>query len=365
MKKITKMILASCIILGLLFTTKPLYAENVETQDEYQMLMYDYQQEAVKNVTVSNTEIKERPASLKINDMPSTAIIIGEDEQQRVTKQYPYSAVMFLKGYFQISEEIINIVNKIFKISIIIVVAKGFEQAITVQSKIIKKIQSKISHDKTADNNSLGLIIKIAKAIIYTIAAVLIIQELGYDLKGLIAGLGIGGVIITLAAQDTAKNLFGGLVIFLDKPFKVGDIVSINEKGLERLKNIKNEAKVGPFEIIESINCFNDYKIRSLNNQLSDMSSDFNKEFDSFGSIPFYMIGGFIIVASSMIAFSIFMFTKRREIMAFTAQQVMPVAQEGIEKMTPTVGNAVGTIGKELAKGIKEGINESNKENDN
>ena len=52
-------------------------------------------------------------------------------------------------------------------------------------------------------------------------------------------------------------------------PFKVGDIVSINEKGLERLKHIKNEAKVGPFEIIESINCFNNYKIRSLNNQLS------------------------------------------------------------------------------------------------
>lgn len=53
------------------------------------------------------------------------------------------------------------------------------------------------------------------------------------------------------------------------KPFKVEDIVSINEKGLERLKHIKNEAKVGPFEIIKSINCFNDYKIRSLNNQLS------------------------------------------------------------------------------------------------
>lgn len=136
-----------------------------------------------------------------------------------------YSAIMFLKGYFQISEEIINIINKIFRISIIIVVAKGFEQALTVQSKIIKNIQSKLSHDKAVDNNSLGLIIKIAKAIIYTIAAILIIQELGYDLKGLIAGLGIGGVIITLAAQDTAKNLFGGLVIFLDKPFKVGDYI--------------------------------------------------------------------------------------------------------------------------------------------
>lgn len=87
--------------------------------------------------------------------------------------------------------------------------------------------------------------------------------------------------------------------------------------------------------------------------------SDFNKEFDSFDSIPFYMIGGFIIAASGMIAFSIFMFAKRREILAFSAQQVMPVAQEGIEKMAPTVGNAVGTIGKSLAKGIKEGINEA------
>ena len=54
------------------------------------------------------------------------------------------------------------------------------------------------------------------------------------------------------------------------KPFKVGDIVSINERGLERLRNIKDDkTKEGPFEIIEPISCFNDYKIRSLNNQLS------------------------------------------------------------------------------------------------
>ena len=59
------------------------------------------------------------------------------------------------------------------------------------------------------------------------------------------------------------------ILIRKTKPFKVGDIVSINEKGLERLKNIKNEAKVGSFKIIEPINCHNDYKIKSLNNQLS------------------------------------------------------------------------------------------------
>lgn len=46
-------------------------------------------------------------------------------------------------------------------------------------------------------------------------------------MNGLVAGLGIGGVIVTLAAQDTAKNLFGGLVIFLDKPFIVGDWIEM------------------------------------------------------------------------------------------------------------------------------------------
>jgi len=97
-------------------------------------------------------------------------------------------------------------------------------------------------------------------------------------------------------------------------------------------------------------------KYCSLKNNLDDISSDFNKKFDSHDSIPFYMFGAFVIVASCMIAGSIYMFAKRREIIAFSAQQVMPLAQEGIEKMAPTVGSVAGTIGKEIAKGIKEGL---------
>ena len=102
-------------------------------------------------------------------------------------------------------------------------------------------------------------------------------------------------------------------------------------------------------------------KYCSLKNELEEVSDDFNKSFDSHDSIPFYMFGAFVIISTCMIAGSIYMVTKRREIMAFSAQQVMPLAQEGMEKMAPTVGNAVGTIGKELAKEIKEGINEADK----
>ena len=47
--------------------------------------------------------------------------------------------------------------------------------------------------------------------------------ELNFNLSGLIAGLGLGGVIVALAAQDIAKNLFGGMAIIVDKPFSVGD----------------------------------------------------------------------------------------------------------------------------------------------
>ena len=63
---------------------------------------------------------------------------------------------------------------------------------------------------------------------IYIIAVFIILALLEIDLTGLVAGLGIGGIIVTLAAQDTAKNLFGGLVIFLDKPFNVGDWIEMD-----------------------------------------------------------------------------------------------------------------------------------------
>lgn len=69
------------------------------------------------------------------------------------------------------------------------------------------------------------------------------------------------------------------------------------------------------------------------------------------------MFGGFSIFISCTIAGSIYMLAKKREITAFTTQQVMPVAQEGMEKMAPTMGNVAETI----VKGVKEGLKEEDK----
>lgn len=99
-----------------------------------------------------------------------------------------------------------------------------------------------------------------------------------------------------------------------------------------------------------------------LETELWKMQSGFNDTKNKISTskyVSFYMFGGFIIVATCMISFFLFTILKRREIAAFTVQQTMPLAQEGIEKMSPTIGNAVETIGKDVAKGIKEGINEA------
>ena len=92
--------------------------------------------------------------------------------------------------------------------------------------------------------------------------------------------------------------------------------------------------------------------------------NEFSSKFSSAKYIPFYIFGGFIILASCTWSFSIYFFAKRREILAFTTQQVMPVAQEGIEKMTPTASKAMGTVAKEISKGIKEGLKDDENKKD-
>lgn len=79
---------------------------------------------------------------------------------------------------------------------------------------------------------------------------------------------------------------------------------------------------------------------------------------DKWASIPFYMIGAFVIFASCIISSNIFMNAKQREIAAFQSQQIMPVAQEEIETISPSLGKAAGDI----VKGIKDGLKDSDKE---
>lgn len=63
--------------------------------------------------------------------------------------------------------------------------------------------------------------------VIWAIALVSIIDNFGYDVTAVVAGLGVGGLAIALAARPTLENIIGGLIIFTDRPFKLGDRVRI------------------------------------------------------------------------------------------------------------------------------------------
>jgi len=63
--------------------------------------------------------------------------------------------------------------------------------------------------------------------IVFVFGVLMIAQSLGADVKAFLAGLGIGGLAFALAAQDTLANVFGSVVVAIDQPFKIGEVIKI------------------------------------------------------------------------------------------------------------------------------------------
>ena len=110
---------------------------------------------------------------------------------------------------------------------------------------------------------------------------------------------------------------------------------------------------------------------------------DFERNFNSFGSTTLIMFGVFVVIATFMISGAIYMITKRREMLAFTTSQVMPIAKESLEEIAPSIAEfgkdfvkemtptakemakemapIYSEIAKEVTKGVKEGLKEEEK----
>jgi small-conductance mechanosensitive channel len=85
-----------------------------------------------------------------------------------------------------------------------------------------------LEHDKAAAG-SIGIIRFVARVAVWTMVALLTLDNLGFDITALIAGLGIGGVAVALAVQNVLGDLFASLSIALDKPFVIGDFLVVGE----------------------------------------------------------------------------------------------------------------------------------------
>lgn len=117
--------------------------------------------------------------------------------------------------------------------------AKGFTVivAITLTYMVMKFVDLLMSfwrqraaaqEDQAFNQQLFPIIRKSLKLFIIAVAALVTLDNLGVNITAAIASLSIGGLAVGLAAQDTLANLFGAVAIFLDKPFKIGDRIQID-----------------------------------------------------------------------------------------------------------------------------------------
>lgn len=99
-----------------------------------------------------------------------------------------------------------------------------FYKLVDVFGLYLEKIAGR--SESSLDNNVVPLLKKILRVFVVIIGGLFILQNLDVNITALLAGLSIGGLAVALAAQDTLKNMFGSLMIFIDKPFLVGHWIS-------------------------------------------------------------------------------------------------------------------------------------------
>lgn len=101
-----------------------------------------------------------------------------------------------------------------------------------LSSTILMLLQSHIRKQEHGEEkiNQLGGLMIVINIVIWILGLVFLIDNLGYDVTTIIAGLGIGGIAIALAAQNILGDLFNYFVIFFDRPFEVGDFIVVDDK---------------------------------------------------------------------------------------------------------------------------------------
>lgn len=94
-------------------------------------------------------------------------------------------------------------------------------------------IEQYLLQDKSRDETTIQAASKVARLIILTIGLLTVMQTLGVSLRGLLTFGGVGGLIVGLAAKDLLSNFFGGLMIYFDRPFKVGEWIRSPDREIE------------------------------------------------------------------------------------------------------------------------------------
>jgi len=94
-------------------------------------------------------------------------------------------------------------------------------------------VQKGVASGKGFDRTTVDVTGKILRMSLLITAVLVIMQSLGYSISGILAFGGVGGIAVGFAARDLLANFFGGLMVYLDRPFAVGDWIRSPDKEIE------------------------------------------------------------------------------------------------------------------------------------
>ncbi|MGN6690669.1 MAG: mechanosensitive ion channel family protein [Sphingopyxis sp.] len=157
-------------------------------------------------------------------------------------------AIRLVAGYAQPPAVILQTVQFVFTIAVVL------QAAIWAREIVLGLIQRRAAEGNNETlSNAMGIIRLLISVALFAIAAIVILDNMGVNVTGLIAGLGIGGIAIGLAAQGIFSDLFASLSIIFDRPFRVGETIkydsstaTVERIGLKstRLRSVNGELLV-------------------------------------------------------------------------------------------------------------------------
>lgn len=115
--------------------------------------------------------------------------------------------------------------------ALILALAWFFQRLIAgVSEELLRERQGAAA---SADRATVLAVAKLLRVVLWVSAGLMVLQSLGVSISGLLAFGGIGGIAVGFAAKDLLANFFGGLSIYLDRPFSVGDWIRSPDKSIE------------------------------------------------------------------------------------------------------------------------------------
>ena len=115
--------------------------------------------------------------------------------------------------------------TKGIRILLICLLAWGLVCSSDIAPLLMKNMQGKL--DVAMDKTAATFLNKVLKITVVTFAVVMVLEEMNFNVGSLIAGMGIVGLTLSLAAKESATNFFSGLVIIMERPFTLGDWISV------------------------------------------------------------------------------------------------------------------------------------------